>query len=163
VNKLGLIGSILAFLAAFLRAIPVVLLPGGNAPTDSSNLFSMAMFSVGSLEVFPWGTVDGQTVTLLADFTASGVLDLGVWGMIIIAIVLGCSGSTPHATPQHAKIQLTLASFFMFAEAGIFLFLSILFSPLGVTGVRLGWSITLGSGVVFAFAAGKVTSPAKPA
>jgi hypothetical protein len=153
VNKLGVAGAILAFLAAFFREIPVAILPGGTASPSTGSILSLAMFTTGTIEVFPWGTIQNNQAMLLADFTPAGAFGLALWGFLVFAIVLGISGSSPGARPRNAKIQLNVASILTFAEVGTFLFLSIISSLYGAAGVRLGWVFILGSGLLFAFAA----------
>jgi len=144
------LGGILAILVAFLRDIPVPILTSGNNFT-LTGFYSLAMFATPEFEVFTWGTIAGETVTLLAGFSLEGLASLILWGILVIAAILAFSAASPRAKPALRKAQRVIAALLLFGNTVLFLVLALFCSPLGLSGLRLGWFCVAISGVCVSF------------
>ncbi|MHA1732985.1 MAG: hypothetical protein ACTSU5_13645 [Promethearchaeota archaeon] len=94
-RKLGVLGSVVSLLVAFVRELPVGTFAG--AGSSSTDVLSFGMATAGGLTFYAWGVVDatGSAWTPLSGPGLESLAGLFVWVLPVVAGCVGLAASFP--------------------------------------------------------------------
>lgn len=119
-RKLGVLTSILLFLLAFVRELPLGAFWDANATGQAS--LSLAILNVEGLRFFSWGTVDaaGRAQTPMLGPLVEQLVGLGVWLFVLGAALLALAGSAKSTPPHRQDTCFFLAGSLCVVEIFVF-------------------------------------------